>query len=44
MPRLVAVQATGCAPIVTAFENGAEESVKVEESSTVAFGINVPKA
>ena len=44
LPRLVAVQATGCAPIVTAFENGAEESVKVEDSSTVAFGINVPKA
>jgi threonine synthase len=44
LPRLVSVQATGCAPIVTAFEAGAEESVKVEDSSTVAFGINVPKA
>jgi threonine synthase len=29
---------------VTAFEAGAEESVKVEDSRTVAFGINVPKA
>ena len=38
------VQATGCAPIVTAFEAGATESEKVENSSTVAFGINVPKA
>jgi threonine synthase len=44
LPRLVCVQATGCAPIVTAFEAGAEESVLVEGSSTVAFGINVPKA
>ena len=38
------MQATGCAPIVTAFEAGAGESVLVENSSTVAFGINVPKA
>ena len=44
LPRLVCVQATGCAPIVTAFEAGAEESVMVEGSSTIAFGINVPKA
>jgi threonine synthase len=29
---------------VTAYEAGAEESVLVEGSSTVAFGINVPKA
>ena len=38
------VQATGCAPIVTAYDAGQEESVKVEDASTVAFGINVPKA
>jgi threonine synthase len=44
LPRLVCVQATGCAPIVTAFEAGATESEKVENSSTIAFGINVPKA
>ncbi len=44
LPRLVCVQSTGCAPIVTAFEAGAVESVKVENSSTIAFGINVPKA
>jgi len=44
LPRLVCVQATGCAPIVTAYDAGQEESVKVEDSSTVAFGINVPKA
>jgi threonine synthase len=44
LPRLVCVQSTGCAPIVTAFESGADESVMVENSTTVAFGINVPKA
>jgi threonine synthase len=44
LPKLVSVQATGCAPIVTAFEAGDEESVEVEDSATVAFGINVPKA
>jgi threonine synthase len=44
MPRLVSVQATGCAPIVRAFEAGATESVSWEHPSTAAFGINVPKA
>ena len=42
-PRLVAVQAEGCAPIVRAFERGERESVFWEDSRTVAFGINVPK-
>jgi threonine synthase len=44
LPRLVAVQATGCRPIVDAFDAGLEESTLVEGTSTVAFGINVPKA
>jgi threonine synthase len=44
LPRLVAVQSTGCAPIVDAFHAGLEESTPVEGSHTVAFGINVPKA
>ncbi|MDR0570328.1 MAG: threonine synthase [Clostridiales Family XIII bacterium] len=43
-PRLVAVQAEGCAPIVRAFEEGREESEFWEGANTVAFGINVPKA
>ncbi|MBC6461496.1 threonine synthase [Actinomadura sp. HBU206391] len=43
-PRLVAVQADGCAPIVRAFELGERESTYWPESRTVAFGINVPKA
>jgi threonine synthase len=44
LPRLVAVQSTGCPPIVDAFEAGLEESTLAEDSHTVAFGINVPKA
>ena len=44
LPRLVAVQAEGCAPIVKAFEAGAKESEFFPDSHTVAFGINVPKA
>ncbi|MHB1430711.1 MAG: threonine synthase [Streptosporangiaceae bacterium] len=43
LPRLVAVQATGCAPIVRAWEEGAAESRAWEDASTVAFGITVPK-
>jgi threonine synthase len=44
LPRLVAVQATGCAPIVAAFDRGARESEPWPDASTVAFGITVPKA
>jgi threonine synthase len=44
LPRLVSVQATGCAPIVRAFEAGARESEAWVDASTVAFGITVPKA
>ncbi|MFJ8818114.1 threonine synthase [Amycolatopsis thermoflava] len=44
LPRLVAVQATGCAPIVDAFERGARESEPVVGAHTIAFGITVPKA
>lgn len=44
LPRLVAVQASGCAPIVRAWQQGASESTPWEDASTRAFGINVPKA
>lgn len=44
LPRLVAVQAEGCAPIVKAWEEKKERSEFWEQSNTVAFGINVPKA
>ncbi len=44
LPRMVAVQATGCAPIVRAFESGAEHAPLWENASTVAAGIRVPAA
>jgi threonine synthase len=44
LPRLVAVQATGCAPIVDAYKRRAATSEAWQDTSTVAFGINVPKA
>ena len=44
LPRLVAVQAVGCRPIVDAFEAGHDESRLMEGTHTLAFGINVPKA
>jgi threonine synthase len=44
MPRFVAVQAQGCAPIVEAWRSGRRESAFWKDASTAAFGINVPKA
>jgi threonine synthase len=43
-PRMYAVQASGCAPIVRAFEAGEEHAERWEDASTVAAGIRVPKA
>lgn len=44
LPKLVAVQAEGCSPIVKAFNEKKSESEFYKDSKTVAFGINVPKA
>jgi threonine synthase len=44
LPRLVAVQAAGCAPIVKAFASGASRSEPWPDARTVAFGLTVPKA
>ena len=43
-PRMFAVQASGCAPIVKAFEQGTEHAERWENAHTVAAGIRVPKA
>ncbi|MBA3676248.1 MAG: threonine synthase [Sphingosinicella sp.] len=43
-PRMVSVQAEGCAPIVKAFEDGEEHAPRWEGASTLAWGIRVPKA
>jgi len=40
----VAVQASGCAPIVRAFASGARQSEPWPDAHTVAFGLTVPKA
>jgi len=42
LPRLVAVQSTGCAPVVRAFHAGATRIEPWAGARTVAFGINVP--
>ena len=43
-PRMVAVQAAGCAPIVRAFEANAEFAERWEDAQTYAAGIRVPAA
>jgi threonine synthase len=43
-PRMYAVQAEGCAPIVRAFEKGDEFAQRWEHAATVATGIRVPQA
>ncbi len=42
MPRLVAVQAAGCAPVVRAFDAGDEDTSPWPDAETVAFGLTVP--
>jgi threonine synthase len=42
LPRLVAVQAAGCAPIVRAFEQQADETEPWPDARTAAFGLTVP--
>jgi threonine synthase len=43
-PRMIAVQAAGCAPMVRAFEAGTEHAVRWEDAQTIASGIRVPQA
>ena len=43
-PRMYAVQAEGCAPMVRAFEEGEGFAERWENAATVATGIRVPKA
>jgi threonine synthase len=42
-PKMIAVQAAGCQPIVRAFEQGAERSEFWQNASTIAAGLRVPK-
>ncbi len=43
-PRMVTVQASGCAPIVEAFEKGDESADFWNNAATIASGLRVPKA
>ena len=43
-PRMVVVQAAGCAPLVEAFTRGLPAGVEIEHPRTVASGLRVPKA
>jgi threonine synthase len=43
-PRMVAVQAAGCAPIVRAYERGENHAGRCENAHTIASGIRVPSA
>jgi threonine synthase len=43
-PRMVSVQAVGCAPIVKAFHKGDTAGADIENAHTVASGLRVPKA
>jgi len=43
-PKMVTVQATGCAPIIRAFDAGTEKAAPWENAHTVADGLRVPRA
>src|SRR5213082_1660080 len=43
-PRMFSVQASGCAPIVRAFEAGEKFAAEFPNAQTVASGLRVPKA
>jgi threonine synthase len=43
-PRMISVQAAGCAPIVRAFDAGDRFATEFQNASTVASGLRVPKA
>ena len=43
-PRMVAVQAEGCAPIVEAWQNGENQARRWDDADTIAMGIRVPRA
>jgi threonine synthase len=43
-PRMVTVQAEGCAPIVRGFDQGLESGVVIDDPRTLADGLRVPRA
>ncbi len=43
-PRMISVQAAGCAPIARAFDKGERFAEEVSDAATIASGLRVPKA
>lgn len=43
-PRMISVQAEGCAPIVRAFEAGLKSGAEIANAHTIASGLRVPRA
>ncbi|HEY9632699.1 MAG TPA: threonine synthase [Coleofasciculaceae cyanobacterium] len=43
-PRMISVQAEGCAPIVRAFETGLKSGAEIANAHTIASGLRVPRA
>jgi threonine synthase len=43
-PRMVSVQAEGCAPIVKAFQAGTQTGAEISHAHTIAAGLRVPRA
>jgi len=43
-PKMVVVQSTGCAPLVRAFEEGADHAQPWKGAATIAAGLRVPSA
>lgn len=43
-PRMISVQAAGCAPIAHAFESGLAAGVEITNVHTIASGLRVPRA
>jgi threonine synthase len=44
LPKMIAIQSSGCAPIVNAFDNGLDHAPLWDDATTVASGIRVPAA
>jgi threonine synthase len=42
-PKMIAVQAAGCAPVARAYDQGADASVMWQDAATFAAGLRVPK-
>jgi len=42
-PKMIAIQAAGCAPVAKAYDEGKDASVMFENAHTFASGLRVPK-